>query len=137
MNIKRYAITAIALFVFTTAFDFLVHGILLKEAYTSTSNLWRPEAEMESYMGLMFLTQLAFSAAFAFIFTRNYEGRGIGEGARYGLYLGGLLAILEVQRYCYLPVPFSLPLSWALSAIVWGVLAGVILSLLYREEAPA
>ncbi len=137
MNIKRYALTAIVLFVFTTAFDFLVHGILLQETYAATSALWRPESEMQSFMRLMFATQFVFAAVFVFIFTRNYEGKGLGEGMRYGLYIGILFAVIEIQKFCYMPVPFSLPLSWALSVIVWAVLAGILLSLLYREEAPA
>lgn len=137
MNIKRFTIAAFALFVFTFAFDFLLHGLLLQETYAATASQWRPEAEMQSYMPLMFVTQLAFATVFAFIFTRNYEGKGIGEGLRYGLYLGVLFAIVEVQKICYMAIPLSLPLTWAAAVIVWGALAGIILSLLYNEEAPA
>ena len=37
---------------------------------------------MQSYVGLMFLTQIVFASGFAVIFTRKYEGKGIGEGIR-------------------------------------------------------
>ena len=137
MNTKRYLIAALALSVFTIAFDFLLHGMLLQDAYKSTAALWRPEAEMQSYMGLMFLTQIVFASGFAFIFTRNYEGKGVGEGVRYGLYLGLLLAVIEIQKLCYMPIPLSLSLTWAISVVVWGLLAGIILSLVYKEEDPA
>ena len=50
----------------------------------STAALWRPEAETQSYMGLVFLTQIIFVSGFAVIFTRKYEGKGIGKGVRYG-----------------------------------------------------
>lgn len=135
MNTKRFTIAAIVLFIFTFAFDFLVHGVLLQNTYKATANMWRPESEMQNFMGLMFATQLAFSVMFAFVFTRNYEGNGIGEGARYGIYIGILFAIIEAQKYCYMPVPLSLPLTWAASVLVWGILGGMILSLLYKDEA--
>jgi len=60
----------------------LLHVLLLQDAYKSTAALWRPEAEMQSYMGLMFLTQIIFASGFSVRFTRKYEGKGIGEGIR-------------------------------------------------------
>ena len=39
---------------------------------------------MQSYMGLMFLTQIVFASGFAVIFIRKYTGKGIDEGVRYG-----------------------------------------------------
>ena len=109
----------------------------LQDAYKSTAALWRPEAEMQSYMGLMFLAQTVFASGFAFIFTMNYEGKGIDESVRYGLYLGLLLAVIEIRKLCYMPIPLSLSLTWAISVVVWGLFAGIILSLVYKEEAPA
>ncbi|MBT5497407.1 MAG: hypothetical protein HOK54_16825 [Alphaproteobacteria bacterium] len=137
MNTKRFAISAFVLFIFTFASDFLLHGMLLQETYKATAILWRPDAEFESVMWIMTLTQLLFVVVFIFIFTRNYEGKGIGEGVRYGFYIGLLLAILDVQKYVYTPVDFTLPLTWAIGKILWGILAGVIISLLYKEETIA
>ena len=137
MNLKRFAIAVFAIFVFTAVFDFLIHGMLLQETYAATAGLWRSESEFENVMWLMTLTQLLFACGFAFLFTRNYEGKGVGEGLRYGLYIGFLFAIIDIQKFVYTPVDFSLPLAWAVSSIVWGILAGIILSLLYKEEAPA
>ncbi|MEC8163238.1 MAG: hypothetical protein VX079_01570, partial [Pseudomonadota bacterium] len=62
----------------------MLHVLLLQDACKSAAALWRPEAYMQSYMGLMFLTQIVFASGFAVIFTRKYEGKGIGKGVRYG-----------------------------------------------------
>ena len=88
-------------------------------------------------MWIITLTQLFFIIVFTFIFTRNHEGKGIGEGVRYGFYIGLLLGILDVQKSAYTPVDFTLPLTWAIGKIFWGILAGVIISLIYKEETTA
>jgi len=137
MNAKRYIIAGVALSIFTLVFDFIVHGLLLDATYKATASVWRPEAEMQSYMPLMFATQILFAFVFAFIFTHNYEGKGLGEGMRFGLYLGVFVAILQIRSFCFSPIPLSLPIAWAISFIVWGVLGGIILSLLYKEDVPA
>lgn len=133
MNVKRYIITVIAVFVFTFAYDFVVHGVLLADTYKSLENLWRPEAEMQALMPLMAVAQLLLALIFTFIFTRNYEGNGIGEGLRYGLYAGLLLAAPQVASYVWMPVPASLTAIWVGSVIVWGILAGIVVSLVYKE----
>lgn len=133
MNVKRYFIAVIAVFVFTFAYDFVVHGILLADTYKSLESLWRPEAEMQALMPLMAVAQLLLALIFTFIFTRNYEGNGVGEGLRYGLYAGLLLAAPQVASYVWMPVPVSLTAIWVGGMILWGILAGIVVSLVYKE----
>jgi len=131
MNTKRYILSAIAVFVAVFLFDFLVHGMLLKDLYTQTASLWRPEAEHK--MIFMFMSQLAFAVILTFIFTRNYEDKGLGEGLRFGLYMGLLLATIDLGTYCYMPIPLALTLSWVAASIGRGIIAGIVLSLVYKR----
>ena len=62
-------------------------------------------------MVAMMLSQLFFSIAFVFLFSKNYEAKGVSEGARFGLYAGLLIATLDIGAYCYLPIPLSLPIG--------------------------
>lgn len=133
MNVKRYIIAVAAVFIFTFAYDFLVHGVLLAGTYKSLGSLWRPEAEMQALMPLMALAQILLALIFTFIFTRNYEGNGVGEGLRYGLYAGLLLAAPQVASYVWMPVPASLTMIWVGNVILWGILAGIVVSLVYKE----
>lgn len=133
MNVKRYFIAVIAVFVFTFAYDFVVHGILLADTYKSLESLWRPEAEMQALMPLMAAAQLLLALIFTFLFTRNYEGGGVGEGLRYGLYAGLLLAAPQIASYVWMPVPVSLTAIWVGGVILWGILAGIVVSLVYKE----
>ena len=131
MNKKRYVISLFVVFAFVFSYEFLVHGFLLQDIYTQTAQLWRPEEE--SNMLFLFTSQLCFSAVFAYIFTLNYEGRGIGEGIRFGLYIGMLLGSIEIGTYCYMPIPMVLMLSWVLASLLKGLGSGVILSLVYKR----
>lgn len=131
MNKKRYVISLFAVFVFVALYEFLVHGFLLMDLYTQTKELWRPEEE--SNMLFIFMSQLGFSAVAAYIFTLNYEDKGIGEGIRFGLCIGMLLGSIDIGTYCYMPIPMVLMLSWVLASLLKGLGSGVVLSLVYKR----
>lgn len=131
MNKQRYVVSVLVTFVFVFLYDFLVHGFLLGDFYKQTAQLWRTEEEYK--MPVMLLSEFCFSAVLAFIFTRNYEGKGIGEGIRFGLCIGLLLGTIEIGKYSYMPIPMMLMLSWVLAALFTGLGAGVILSLVYKR----
>ena len=97
MNIKRFCFAVLAVFGFVFLFEFLVHGMLLKGLYEETASLWRPQEDYN--MMHMVLMQIAFSATAVFFFTRHYENKGVGEGVRFGAYLGLVLAVVEIASY--------------------------------------
>ena len=130
MNKKRYVISLFVVFVFVFLYEFLVHWFLLKDIYTQTAQLWRPEEEMN--MLFMFMSQLGFSAVIAYIFTLHYEGKGVGEGIRFGLCMGLLLGSIDIATYAYMPIPMVLTLSWVLASLLKGLGSGVVLSLVYK-----
>lgn len=132
MNVKRYVISVIAVFVFVFAYEFLVHGYLLKCIYEQTAELWRSHEEHK--MIFILLSYICFAAVAAYIFTCNYEGKGIGEGARFGLYIGLLLGSVEIGTYSYLPISLILMVSWVAAAILKGVGSGIVLSLTYKKR---
>ena len=131
MNKQRYVISALATFVFVFLYDFLVHGFLLGDLYRQTAQLWRSEEEYK--MPVMLISEFGFSAVLAYIFTLNYEGKGVGEGVRFGLWIGMLLGAIEIGKYSYMPVPIILMLSWVLAALLTGLGSGMILSLVYKR----
>jgi hypothetical protein len=133
MNTKRYLASVVAVFVFVALFDHLYHGFLMHDIYEQTASLWRTEAEMMGKMSYMLLSQLAFSAVIAFIFTRNYQSKGIGEGLRFGLYIGLLIASLQIGVYTFMPVPCALVLGWMAAELLKGIGAGILLSLTYKR----
>jgi uncharacterized membrane protein YagU involved in acid resistance len=133
MNIKRLLVSTLVSFIVVVVFDYIVHHILLMPIYHDTAHLWRDSEQMQSLMPVMFLSQLLFAFAFVLIFSQYYENKGIAEGARYGLFIGSLLAALQLGTYVYMPVPAILTGAWMLSMVVWGLLAGVALALVFKR----
>jgi len=122
----------VAVFAFVFAFEYLFHGILLQGLYEQTASVWRPKEEHS--MVFLFLSEILFSAVAVYFFTRNYEAKGIGEGVRFGLLVGLLLGSVEIATYCYLPIPFALTGAWVIAAILKGLGAGVVSSLVYKQN---
>lgn len=133
MNKMRYVIAVLVGFIFISVLDFVFHGIMLAPMYEETAQLWRSEEEMKTFFPLAMAMQFLIVAILAFIFTRNYEGKGIGEGVRFGLMFGLLIGALEFALYPYMPVPISLGGAWVVGALLRAVGLGVIFSLIYKK----
>ena len=130
---SRCIFTVIVVFIAVFAFDFLVHGFLLKQAYSDTASLWRPEAEYK--FPVMLLSQFLFALFFTYLYTRHHEQKGIGEGVRFGTYIGLILAAIEIGKYAYMPVPLFLPLAWAGTQFLKSVIIGMICSLMLQKSS--
>jgi hypothetical protein len=133
MNTKRYALAAVAVFAFIFLFEWVWHGILLKDMYQKTMSVWRPEADMMHFFPLGILIKAAIALILTFIFTRHYEGGGLSEGLRFGTYIGLLLAVMNAGWYPYLPVPAMLAALWAAGGLIMGLGVGAVASLVYKN----
>lgn len=133
MNIKKWVITSLVVFVASWIMDFIIHMVILQGAYEATSHIWRPEAEMTSMMWWMWLSGLIWCFLFVYIFAKGYEGRGIMEGVRFGLIIGLFFMLtMSLGNYVTLPIPFSLALYWFIFGLIEITIMGVITSLLYK-----
>ena len=130
MNVPRFIISSIVVFVFVFLFEFLFHGVFLTGLYEETTHLWRPVGERN--MAFILMSQIFFSFIAVFIFTRNVEGKGICEGFRFGLYLGLVLGSLQLATYFYLPIPLTLTLGWVAAGVLKGLGSGIVSSLIYK-----
>ncbi len=115
----------------------LEHAVLLAPTYRSLPNLFRgPGAPMAWIVPVVYL---GFAYAFTFVFAKGYEGKGIMEGARYGLWISLMTSVTySLAMYASQPVPFSLALERTLIGIAQLVVYGVVLSLVFaRRGAPS
>ena len=132
MNIKRFVIASIAVFILIQAVDWLVHGVLLSGWYAEIKGVWRPD--MMNLMWVQVLATLFFSFMFVFIFTKGYEGKGIPEGIRYGLYIGLLVNVSGMfGQYFMYPIPLGMALVWVAYGIVEMIIAGTVAAVIYRK----
>ncbi len=65
------------------------------------ASAFRPEAEMMDMM----LTELGVLFLFCYIFTKGHEGKGFGEGIRYGALIGTLVSLpTAIDAYVIYPI---------------------------------
>ncbi|MGE5799823.1 MAG: hypothetical protein ACM337_05805 [Syntrophaceae bacterium] len=129
---KKIFLAAVVVFVLWSVLDFIVHGVILKSAYTSTASLWRPMAEMK--MGLMyvsvFIAALAFSAIYGFLVTKKSLMVGLTYGLLYGIAVG---VGMGYGSYSMMPIPYSMALTWFLGSVIEAILGGVLLGAIIRN----
>ncbi len=133
VNIMRFLITVLAGFALIFGFDFVLHHKILADIYPQFAHLWRPEETMSEYFPLIIIYQVLLSMVVVFIFTRNYEGKGIGEGLRFGFIIGLLLALLSGSAYIWMPISKTLAFGWAAGGLGNGLILGLVSSILYKK----
>ncbi len=131
----RFWLSVLVVFVAYTIIEFILHTQILSGAYEATKELWRPEEEMNQMMGIMWIGTLVFSFFFVFLFSKGYEGKGIGEGLRFGFYIGLMFAVpMALATYSCMPVTGGLAAAWLIGGVVENIVAGVLLSLVYKPK---
>jgi len=135
MNRKRYFIAGFAVFISFQILDYIVHTIILAGAYSALTDVWRQD--MASLTWMMPVLSLIFSFFITYIFIKGYEDRGILEGIRFGIIIFIVTQGLGVfYEYAVYPLPFSIIAQWFLYGLVEFIIAGCLLSLIYKEWAP-
>jgi len=136
--------TGLAIFcVFVTIWitDFLTHGVLLANDYGASLPLWRPSAEMMSYLPWMNLGQLIEAAAITLLYVRGFaQRRCLREAVLFGLLMGLYGETITPIFYAVQPLPADLCVKWFVSGTVQGVVVGLVLFAVCRlraESAPA
>lgn len=136
MKLGRWILIGVVVAVVVTIIESLVHGILLKELYVQSASVWRPEAEMSKLVYYGWVATLISCFFLVYIFHKGYEGKPnkILEGLRFGAVIGLFYSIpMAAWSYITIPMPFALALAWFAVGFVDMLIAGVIISLLYKR----
>jgi hypothetical protein len=134
MNNKRLFHASVAVFVVIFVLEWLIHGLLLKGIYQQTAIVWRPWADEQKLMWLMWLGYLIFAPFFTMIFDKGYERDKPAheQGMRFGLLVG--LAFAPMQAlvwYVVLPIPSTLAFFWLVAWIIQYVVLGLTVGWVY------
>lgn len=138
MNTKKFFIAFIVVFVVLEVTNYLIHGVILDSAYKDEmyKNIFRPEAEMMSKMWIGWVLDIIWSYFFVFLFVKGYENKGVGEGLRFGLYIGLFyILVSSYGMYVVLPIAYSLALQWFIYGLIQMLILGVITAVIYRPAA--
>ena len=131
MNTSKFIITSLVVFVGMFALDFLFHAIYMVENYKSIASIMRPEADQMSYFPALLLGQLFISVGFVYVFIKGREGKGIGEGIRYGLIIGLAFGVgPSIINYAIYPISGTIMLNYffwyPIECMILGALASVV-----------
>ena len=135
---KRFWMAFAACYVAGQILGFLINGVLLAPSYAAQAAVWRPEAEMNSLMWIFFLTSFVAIFLFCYIFTKNYENKGLMEGLRYGGLMGLLITVpMAFDAHAVYPLPITLSIKWFVTGMAYWIALGALVSLIYKPDANA
>ena len=129
---KKFWMAFIAVFVTGVILNMIIYGVALGSAFRSLP-VWR--ADMKSLQWIYMVISLVGSFFFTLIFSKGYEGKGIAEGMRYGLYTGIWLSIgMAYGTYGMVAVPYGLTLEWFVLGVLSYIVMGIVASLVYGKK---
>ncbi len=126
INTKRFFTAVLSLLVFTYVFTMVVTPVVPGDLPWLLAGL---PLSIPVVFG-----QLIVLSVITYIYSRNVEGRGIGEGVRFGTPMGLLLGLVFMGGMLSV-VPLNLVgiLSTLLIMLVYGIIGGIILSVTYPK----
>ena len=136
---KVFFVAWVVVFVVWMLGSFVVHGVVLHDDYAKLSNLFRPEAEAQSYLPLMVLAHAIMAGALAWIYARGVEaGPWLPQGLRFGMAVA-LLAVVPTYIIYYVvqPMPGMVVLKQIVLDSALMLILGVIVAFIYRQPARA
>ena len=129
---KKTVLATIVIFITWSIMDFIIHGVLLKEAYAATASLWRPEEEMN--MPVLWAVTLVLSICFVCIYSCLINSKSLKSGVQYGVLMGVAVGAIGLGSYSYMPIPLSLAFGWFAASLIEILIAGVIVGLMIKSS---
>ena len=138
MNIKRLFIAIVVVFVAIFATDFLIHGVWLKSDYAASASLWRPEAEMQKFLGWLMLGQLLAAVTATVLYAKGFAEKDYLKCAvMFGLFMGLFMQANTFITYAVQPIPAGIAVKWFVSGIVQGAFFGLVMFFAYKPKSVA
>jgi len=126
---KKVWVGAVLVFVLFGLLDYLVHGMLMMSSYQPFVDDGTFRGMDDSKMHVFFIVRAFQSFFFALVFSKGYEGKGMMEGVRYGLYMGVFVGVaFSYFAYGIFPLPYNLAMKWFVYEAAQWILAGVLIA---------
>jgi hypothetical protein len=131
--LKKYLLSVALVFVLWSVLDFVIHGVILTQAYQATAALWRPLAEMK--LGLLRLVTLIMAAVFVGIYALLVNPKSVKTGAIYGLLMGLLSGVsMGLGSYSFMPITIQIAVVWFLGSMIEITLAGICIGAIIKNN---
>ena len=126
----------VAIFVAWSVMDFVIHQLILGDAYAATADMWRPMAEMK--MELMYAV-VAFTAfVFVYIYFRFFREKSVNAGVMYGILFGLTSGFsMGYGTYAVQPLLHEIALTWFIGVTIEGAVAGLLAGIIVKPRVPS
>jgi hypothetical protein len=107
---KQFLISVVVMFVLLMLFGFVVHGVLLHDAYQGTG-LFRTDEDSMGYFQYMIIAHLIMAIGFTWVYRQGREAGKpfVGQGVRFGAAIAVLMTIpTYLIYYAVQPLPSTL-----------------------------
>ena len=132
---KRFILAFIAAYIFIFLWGWLLNGVLLKDIYAQTPNLWRSQSEMMSLFHWIIIGQALIVFAFIMIYASGFAGGGVIAGIKLGVLVEIAAIGMRMGFYAVQPIPGKLILYGSVSGIIEMIIVGAIIGAIYKPPA--
>ena len=129
---KRFILAFVAAYIFIFSWGWLLNGVLLKDIYVQTPNLWRSQSEVMSLFHWIIIGQALIVFAFVMIYASGFAGGGVAAGIRLGVLLEIAAIGMRMGFYAVQPIPGKLILYGSVSGIIEMIIVGAIVGAIYK-----
>jgi hypothetical protein len=129
---KRFIIAFIAAYIFLFIWGWLFNGVLLKDVYAETPNLWRSQSEMMSLFHWIIIGQALIVFAFVTIYASGFAGGGVIAGIRLGILLEIAAIGMRLGFYAVQPIPGKLILYGSVGGLIEMIIVGAMVGAIYK-----
>src|SRR5438477_12907715 len=132
---KRFIIAFIAAYVFIFVWGWLLNGVVFKDVYAQTPNLWRSQSEMMSLFYWIIIGQALIVFAFVLIYASGFASGGVIAGIRLGILIEIAAIGMRLGFYAVQPIPGKLILYGSIGGLVEMTIVGAIVGVIYKPAA--
>jgi len=130
--LKRILLATVAIFVVWEVLDFVIHGLILREAYAASPGLWRPMADMK--MGLMYSVGAIAAFCFAGVYGWLVRPKSLNAALKFGLLFGvGAGVSMGYGSFAVMPIPYVMAFTWFAGTLVQALMGSLLAGLIIRE----
>jgi hypothetical protein len=132
---KRFILAFIAAYIFLFVWGWLVNGVLLKDIYAQTPNLWRTQTEMLSFFHWILIGQALIVFAFVMLYATGFAGGGVMAGIRLGILLEIAAIGMRMGVYAVQPYPGKLLIYGSIGGLIEMIITGAIVGAIYKAAS--
>jgi hypothetical protein len=132
---KRFILAFVAAYIFLFVWGWLFNGVLLKDVYAETPNLWRAQSEMASLFHWIIIGQALIVFSFVMIYASGFAGGGIIAGIRLGLLLEIAAIGMRMAIYAVQPFPGKLLFYGSASGLIEMIIVGAMVGAIYKPAS--